>query len=150
MSEPTEMAKRVAQRRAEKCRHFNGIQHDKCKAGICYKELQKDYELVLPCLPNFVNVSKRNVATCDKFATFTAEELAQQEKEIATHLECFSKVMTAITPVRKTVKASGKSWKGRVDCAACGGKNTLFLSFSSYNWHCHGKCSTPGCVAWME
>lgn len=154
MSEPStesqRIAKSVAQKRSLKCRHFNGVQNDKCKAGICYKELSRDHEFQLPCLPNFVNVSKRSVAQCEKFATFTVAEIEEQEKELNDHLGKMEKVMAAIAPIRKQVKAGGKSVGMLIDCPACGGTKTLGLSFSSYNWHCHGRCKTPGCVSWME
>lgn len=55
-------------------------------------------------------------------------------------------VMTAIAPWRKE-KPRGKA--AVIDCpTGCGGK--LHLSQSSYNGHVHGKCTTDGCVSWME
>lgn len=35
-----------------------------------------------------------------------------------------------------------------IECPVCKGR--LHLSQSSLNGHCHGKCETEGCVAWME
>ena len=43
----------------------------------------------------------------------------------------------------------GHGGYGAVDCPCCeGGK--LQYSVASYNGHMHGRCTTKGCVSWME
>lgn len=41
------------------------------------------------------------------------------------------------------------SGAGEMACPVCK-TGKLQYSRSSYNGHVHGKCETPGCVAWME
>jgi hypothetical protein len=38
---------------------------------------------------------------------------------------------------------------GVMDCPVCGA-GKLRYSRRGYNGHVHGRCSTEGCVAWME
>jgi hypothetical protein len=67
-----------------KCRHFNGIQHKECKAGICYLDVRKtptypNTGASFPCLPD----SNKESATCSKFDPFTQEEIAKMDAESA-------------------------------------------------------------------
>lgn len=41
------------------------------------------------------------------------------------------------------------SGAGDMPCPVCN-RGTLRYSRAGYNGHVHGKCSTDGCVAWME
>jgi len=37
---------------------------------------------------------------------------------------------------------------GVIECPVC--RNLLHYKISRYNGHCHGRCSTKGCLNWME
>jgi len=37
---------------------------------------------------------------------------------------------------------------GVIECPVC--KNILHYKISQSNGHCHGQCSTEGCLCWME
>lgn len=40
--------------------------------------------------------------------------------------------------------------KGSIDCPVCDGVGTLQYNRSAYNGHICARCSTDGCVAWIE
>jgi hypothetical protein len=144
MNEIKRISKSVAQKRSERCRYFNGVQHKICEAGISYADLEKVG--TLPCLP--WHVANKPTAACDKYAVFSPEEIAKQEAELEAHLVQIKKVMVSIKPLREQVKATGQSFAGRIDCAACGGKGTLALNICSYNGHARGGCQCG--VGWVE
>jgi hypothetical protein len=141
------IARNVARKRGERCKHFNGIQNKTCREGVCYESFP--YKVMqLPCLPDMVKPDFP-VGQCANYAVYTPEELAEQERVLKEHLEQMDKVLVSIKPFRDQVKKTKQSYSGRLDCAACGGKNTLGISISSYNGHAHGKCSACD-VAWIE
>lgn len=43
----------------------------------------------------------------------------------------------------------GNGGTGQIPCSRCG-TGTLHYSVSSFNGHMWGKCSTEGCLSWME
>jgi len=125
------------------CKHFNGIQNDRCSAGVCYTDLTgKDHARALPCIT--LGGDKRP-AECDKYQMRTPEEEAAEEASMEAAMERFRKVMPTVSEWRK------KPPRGKqevIECPACKGR--LHLSQSSYNGHVHGQCETEGCVSWME
>ena len=69
-------------KRVKTCRHFNGIQHDTCGAGVRYRDLTGYVpggiaERSLPCLPPPHNLP---LAACPYLAFKTAEEIEAEEK----------------------------------------------------------------------
>lgn len=131
------------------CRHFNGIQHDCCRAGVNYEELIEDGKYKLPCLKAIVGI-KRDPAMCDKFATMTREEV---EQDADSSLALLGKVMLARKAAHEDAKLKGFG-KGRgghdsFPCpTGCGGH--LYYRVASINGHMHAKCETKDCVSWME
>jgi hypothetical protein len=70
---------------AEKCRHFNGIQHDCCDAGVSYKSVRDGSAkgpYRWPC--NTVMDQGRGpaVTVCERRSLLTQDEHAQQETEL--------------------------------------------------------------------
>ena len=54
-----------------------------------------------------------------------------------------------VTAWRTWSKTNRVSKQEIIDCpTGCGGK--LHLSQAAYNGHVHGKCTTNGCLSWME
>ena len=102
-----------------KCRHFNGIQHDACKAGIRYDTFRTEPRTRLPCLPNVGN-ALIPLSTCKYFDAFTTEEQASIDKAfakaIAEHLE---KLASGVCPVCGKATEPRKR-VGRCLYAACG------------------------------
>lgn len=123
----------------EKCRHFTGIQNDQCAVGVAYDEVRDETVRPhrWPCLRNDCATS------CAKKDPFTAEEVAQEEREVGESLERILKARAAI--VEATGGRGGLS--GTVDCPNCEG--TLRYTVAS-NGHVWAICSTGGCARWME
>jgi hypothetical protein len=68
----------------DRCRHFTGIQHDTCAAGIKYTDVQMQFKehprVRLPCLDAW-NPPVRVPETCPARSFITQEEHAEQERE---------------------------------------------------------------------
>jgi hypothetical protein len=132
------------------CRHFNGVQHKVCLAGIAYDSFTRT--LALPCIdwhkknPSAEKGYRIECATCPKWEPPTSEEIAAAEAAWKASQDRMMLVLKATKPVRKEQK--GKNWRGTIECPICKGK--LHLSHAAYNNHMHGRCETDGCVAWME
>lgn len=139
------------------CVHFTGIQHKACKLGYVYDQLQKP----LPCIHSHrVNWPKEkrgeqepcNHGECKDFLAPTPEQVAAHEQEIKERLALLSKAMKPVNEWRAAQnwsKQNRRGAQGTVPCAGCG-VGTIYLSMAAYNGHVHGKCTTPGCVSWME
>lgn len=81
---------------ANKCRHFNGLMHNVCDAGIAYQSVQNHRErpLRLPCL-------KEDGCTerCPKASFLSVEEIAVKEAEIrATVVNALTEMLSGICP----------------------------------------------------
>lgn len=73
----------------------------------------------------------------------------EQGERRADGIEKSMRMMTVVMPVVAEWRKKLPIGKAEViECPECKGR--LHLSQSSYNGHVHGKCETPGCVAWME
>lgn len=122
------------------CRHFTGIQHEVCKAGLRYDDVRDDSRKALdrfPCLGGG--------SSCDKRDFYTRDEAEAKQAEWTQR---FTNVVVARDAI---VKAEGKKRgvSGSVPCPICA-TGSLHYSIASLNGHIHGQCSTDGCVSWME
>lgn len=83
--------------RLTECRHFNGIQHDRCKAGVQYRSVCDLKVQSLPCHEKpFLN---RPFATCEQCSYLTPEELIAREAELKTQIaEFLEKEAAGICP----------------------------------------------------
>ncbi len=134
------------------CRHFNGIQHDDCKAGVNYRALagepMQGCMTRVPCLP-FNDPKCGPMAVCDKRSTWTQ---AEAEQLVADGEAAMQRSMLAFRVAHDDAKSKGfkrgKGGQSSVPCPACGG--SLHYSVAEYNGHMHAKCETEGCVSWME
>lgn len=131
------------------CRHFNGIQNKTCKAGIRYIEWKQGVEeRAMPCIPK--HIDDREVWPCELFEIMSQ---ADAEKEADERIVIMNRGIKGRQAAHADAKAKGMGkghgGYGEIPCPSCeGGK--LRYSVASYNGHMHGKCSTAGCVAWME
>ena len=132
------------------CRHFTGIQHETCKAGVNYEQLRGESHS-LPCLANFVNLGRLPKAECGKFSTLTEEEAIREADETVAISQ---RTMLAMAEAHKDAIAKGlKKGNGGVSSLPCpipNCKGTLQYSVASYNGHMHARCTTGTCVSWME
>lgn len=122
-----------------KCQHFNGIQNDRCKAGVRYEPKGP-----LPCW-----VEDREPGwQCDKRELHTREQAEADFEDMERSMARFRLVMTAVKPWRTWTKQNRVAKQEVIECPACKGR--LHLSQAAYNGHVWGKCETPACVEWME
>lgn len=133
------------------CKHYNGTgRNETCRAGVNYAELADDSRPGifnrLPCLRE--HLKEDVIAECELREWHTPEEIA--ERVAATRASAM-RTVTARAAIFDYLKANNKPTRnvsGRIPCPVC---NTGALSFSvAYNGHCHGSCSTSGCVNWVE
>lgn len=117
--------KTLEQQVTERCKHFNGIMNDSCKAGVCYKDIRgTDKPFRFPCLD-------RESTLCSKAEFLSPEEV---KKEIDEIVESSTKAVNSLIKI----KSQNKN-KGSVQCD-CGGKITY--SFAPTNQHVWAKCDT--------
>lgn len=139
--------------RTLRCVHFTGTVNERCNAGVAYKSVAVSPNEhptpsaarlghALPCFSD-------GAGHCESCRFPTPEEVAAREKEMA---EYFAQTMEARTRIRTAAGYSGtkptRDLRGSIECPRC--KGTLGYSVSSYNGHIWGRCSTSGCLAWME
>ena len=132
----------MVERAMNRCKHFTGIQHEVCKAGVAYKDVRDESTrpFGFPCFD-----SESGNATCEKREFTTRAEAEAEEVEFQA---AFARVKTCRAAiVQKHGRARGL--RGEMPCPVeCGG--TLHYSISGYNGHIHGGCTTDGCASWME
>lgn len=116
-----------------RCKHFNGIIHDRCKAGIKY---------VPGHIDQCIGCGVDETAPCAKLEYPMPEEIARKEAETVA-------MMKNIATARKAIMADvGESGVGEIICPVC---NCGTLAYTvAMNGHVHAKCSKSGCVCWME
>lgn len=123
------------------CVHFNGIQNEACKAGIAYDSFPKPG---LPCMKDFCKGQ-----VCDNLRFPTPEEVAAAEAARETSYKRFELAYAAVREdAKKRGLRKGNGGAGNATCPNCQG--TLSYSVASYNGHVHCRCSTEGCVWWMQ
>lgn len=134
------------------CRHFNGFQHDECKAGVNYRELAGAPALGcmtrIPCTFGFEPKGGPRVE-CSKMER---PSRAEAEQTVAAGEAAIERHMRAFRAAHDDAKAQGLK-RGRggaasIACPICGGMLTYVVA--AYNGHMHAKCETEGCVSWME
>ena len=134
------------------CKHFNGVQHDECRAGVNYRELTGKPELGcitrLPCTFGFEPKGGTR-AVCGKREMPTQEEA---EKRVADADAAMERHHQAFRKVHDDAKSKGyrKNHGGMSQCVCPICHGTIRYAVSSYNGHIHAKCETEGCVQWME
>jgi len=133
------------------CIHFRGIQHDLCGAGINIRQLvggdDFGWGIRIPCLV-------RDAKTCS--VTCESRILPTREQAEATVDECdklLKRTMLAVTLAHEHAKTNGlgvgHGGMSSLPCLLeCGG--SLKYSVAGINGHMHARCTTKGCVSWME
>jgi hypothetical protein len=141
--------------RAGRCIHFTGIMNKQCKAGVTYPDGP------LPCLRERVvnfpkerrgEVEKLPHSECASYTDPTPEQIEASEREFQDYTDKWSRAMVGVGEWRKAQGWSKKnrvSATGKVPCAGCG-NGEIHLSMAALNGHVWGRCTTKGCVSWME
>lgn len=135
-------------RQTEFCNHYRAMSdHDTCEAGVPYEQFKGLKFDERPCFMR----SGVICGGCNKQQFPTPKQIAVRDAEFQTRFENIGKARAAI------VTHLGGPWKrgmtgagGKLDCPVCGGSQSLAFSRSGYNGHIHARCSTNGCVSWME
>lgn len=135
-------------RRRSFCNHFRSmVEHKTCEAGVEYESLKGIPFDERPC---FATDGIPKGGGCDKAEYPTPEEVEAEKKWLAERFGKTEKARAAI------VEACGGPWKkgkpsvgGKIKCPCCD-SGTLAYSRAGYNGHIHARCSSDGCVNWME
>ena len=129
------------------CKHYRSMEHPTCNAGVAYESLKGIPFKERPCFMRF----GKTFSGCNKMDMPTPEEIANEEREIEARIENIGKARQAI------VAHLGGPWKRGmpsaadvIDCPACGQAKALQFRRAGYNGHIHARCTTEGCVSWME
>jgi hypothetical protein len=126
------------------CKHFRGIQHQVCDAGVDMREITGGATVGwvkrMPCH------SANGLVECASYSEPTADEIAAEEAEWDMAWANMKKAQPLIRRLRAQYRKTGG--QGVEVCPVCAG--SLHWSVSSYNGHMHGKCETQGCLNWME
>ena len=131
------------------CKHFTGIQHTQCKAGIVLRDQFGDgigWAANIPCT---IGWNELPVKECPKVLYPTREEAEAEEAE---RDERSKRSLQAMRDAHADANAKGygkgKGGSDSLKCPLCA-DGTLRYSVASINGHMHGACSN-GCVSWME
>lgn len=138
--------------RAAWCVHYRATNHKTCEAGVNYGQLGGELGTAgmlnrFPCFASH-DPATAGAVICSKRRMPTAEEIALRNTWQKERTEKLVAVMATTLPYREQARKT-RGLAAIIDCAACGGKLTLSIAIAS-NGHCHGKCSTEGCMSWME
>jgi len=131
--------------RDNRCKHYSGNVYCRgpCGAGVNVRERTggpDDGWLVrTPCFAEHAE----KAFTCEHFVLPTKEELEAEKRE---HKASFERIVKA----RAAILAAGAKPRsaGQLRCLVCE-RGTLAWSMAS-NGHVHARCTTSGCVSWME
>lgn len=148
----------LAEQIANKCIHYNGLsgpgmKDDSstkcCRAGVQYASVA-DPALKGKGFAQWPCFREGESVPCDKRHFPTPEEVAA---EVAESDASFARLTIALTAVNDDAAAKGyKKGSGGgaiIDCPVCkAGK--LHYTVAGYNGHIHGRCTTSGCVSWIQ
>lgn len=127
------------ERKMGTCKHFTGVQNDTCSAGLDYDEVVdrsvRPYRW--PCLSGGTG--------CDRAKLPTREEAEEDDKK---QIESIRNFLTAREAICKAA-GNKRGLRDSIDCPICE-SGRLSYSIAALNGHIHAKCSTDGCVQWME
>lgn len=132
------------------CNHYRAMsEHDTCEAGVAYETIKGMDFGKRPCF--FEGEPPVKSTLCELAMYPTPDELAARDAELKKRFEGTALARQAI------VAACGGPWKkgmasfsGVIDCPVCEKPKSLGYSRAGYNGHIHARCSTIGCVSWME
>ncbi len=143
-----------------RCKHFTGTVAKKCMAGVCYDDVELRHDPIpyqsrgvtytsgrsLPCLKNH----NLGGAVCALVAfpspAEIAEKIARQDSGLRDMVTARKAIVAKLGPYTKRKSPDAH---GTIPCPVCT-TGTLGYRRAAYNGHIHARCSTEGCVAWME
>lgn len=131
------------------CKHFTGIQHDTCRAGVAYDSvrvvLTPEQRAAATTPSGFPCLAGSPLDNCPSRAYPTRDEIAAELVE-------FKRLSVACSTVRAAIveKERGrKSVQGELPCPVCA-SGTVRYTIAGTNGHVWARCSTATCVRFME
>lgn len=107
----------MPRQRPSHCKHFNGITHGTCRAGVPYDSLPSNS---LPCIERF----RQPGTDCEKREMPTAEEIAASEAEDARIADCLrrgvSECCEAPLDDSRVIREGRHRGHGGRYCSKCG------------------------------
>jgi hypothetical protein len=132
-------SKSLREQKANRCAHFNGVQNGTCKAGIAYPTGK------LPCLRDM-----GEHIDCPQRRWLTDEEIEESLRETEAAMQrMFAGLAAVAADAEHRGLKKGNGGRGEVGCPVCN-SGTIHYSVASYNGHRHAKCTTDGCVSFIE
>lgn len=131
-----------------RCIHYNGTINKKCGAGIVYTAVTKAGDgIVFDRMPCFSQNGIAGLCTACQYPS--EKEIKDSDRELGEHIQKMTAVRRAIVADIKAKNAANRSFSSMIDCPLCDGKVSYSYA-GSYNRHIHARCSTAGCVNWIE
>lgn len=141
--------KSLADQIGGKCVHFSGIngENSACRAGVIYATVRGEK---IPGLAGYPCFREGEAVPCDKRRFPTREEV---DANVAERKAYWNQLKLGIGAAADDAKKhgfkKGNGGCGSLPCPVCK-TGTLRYSVANCNGHMHGRCSTNGCVAWMQ
>jgi len=144
------------------CIHFNGAsQHERCERGVGYEinfgKGRSGMFLRMPCIQsrqdrhgNTVPFDRRGetMLPCVLREEPTDEAVEKADREFSEAIRNTTVAMKLASQWRVKPKPDADR-ETTVGCPVCK-TGELRMTQSAHNGHVHGRCSTEGCVFWME
>jgi len=104
-----------------RCRHFTGIQHDKCEAEINYRQLvggdDFGWALAIPCLGgNGRKPKDRSMVSCASYSVVTREEAEKIVDESRAHVTDVLRRIAAGEDVPGVIVCGGRTQPDEKEC----------------------------------
>lgn len=134
---------------AGRCKHFTGTMNKTCSVGVCYDDVKRPVPgdtAGLPCVlrlgGDLIGCPAREFPTTEEVAA----TIARQDQSLRDMVTARAAIVEAIGPYKPRKSPDAR---GTLACPICT-TGTLGYRRAAYNGHVHARCSTEGCVAWME
>lgn len=133
------------------CKHFTGIQHDACRAGVAYDSVrvaltpEQRAETGAKTGAAFPCLAASPVDNCPS-------RVYPTRAEIAAEVLAFKKLSRDCATVREAIVAKEKGRRavqGQMPCPVCP-SGTVRYTIAGVNGHVWARCSTEDCVRFME
>lgn len=121
-----------------RCRHFNGIKNQECKAHVTYNSFRPGR---IPCIWRNETRPDTSDKTCPLWERSTPEELINED------IETEALAQESLQIYADILLAESKGLK-QVQCKRC--NRMINFGRAKYNNHLRAVCATPGCYSMME
>lgn len=128
-----------------KCKHFNGLRHNTCNAGVEYKTFHGG---CCPCLRG--GKFRGESIECCKREWPTEHEATEYEQVVTLIMERAKVCLRAVgEDAERRGLCKGHGGVAQIHCPVCK-SGVIHYSVSAFNGHRQSACSTDGCFAVIE